>query len=879
MIDMAQKINPRTWFFNMFPDPDSIIIPDGIPAPRDASSWNFPAATAWVADRWVISVAGTLPAPVGAVNPQDFIIRDGTAWTVIYAQQAPSAFIHRELWINVNEAEIPWKQYQSFANAFAYLDSIAGTPDEPSQYNRWAIRFNGIFNDTIDVPEFVHLVWDGRNTSWIMWGVNFLWDWGSVVSSISAYNCLLNIDQKDNWGWGWGWGSPVMISTNEIQAYKSAEFNFAFVQIPTSWSYGIDFFGTTINFPFNSTAIDIENSIRSLLPKYANITVSWDYTTNFTIYLDWLPHDTHGWISIIDISLDVFSIKSWWGIGQPQIQQFAFSATPTDWSFKATYSYGWNNYEQIVLASDLTDNPTMTALFGWLWNTVQIDFPDYHISPRWYNYQTPTTFNVEFKWFGWNSDLIGITDNILTSTSGAVPVTANVGFIQGYSPDSFKLRFEAVPTSWTYKVHLDWLLSAPLNFNATATDVQNAIRNMDARFSSVDVSWDYTWGFTIVLNKLPVGWHALDFVNIDLDPRWWIKVSLGDWKIDIQSVYLDNPPTSWSFKLRFKRSDLWYTRDSNPIDWSIDAASFSNQMLLFAQAIKADIGWDMGWEIWEWSWDRVNETTFPIYFMWYGGPAEMLEVVDNTLAYWTPWPDISLYNCVVFDAKTETASTLRMFDTDIYKWDFSGFDTIIMKWGKAWSSIWKIHFSPINNVLLSEVDLQNQQRKFFINNAELINCRLSWKFLIYWKNSIKQCILDIKPIQLTNWDNLSLIQTDWNGAEFVVDPWAKLNIYGTSQIVVTNQWWEVFTYGDYYDGAISWLSSKNEKGAIDELAGMMNNLITMATPMTWYGSPIDNAVETRYIWDRYIDTDSGIVYVNTNATGNTGWQAIQTMPA
>jgi len=53
----------------------------------------------------------------------------------------------------------------------------------------------------------------------------------------------------------------------------------------------------------------------------------------------------------------------------------------------------------------------------------------------------------------------------------------------------------------------------------------------------------------------------------------------------------------------------------------------------------------------------------------------------------------------------------------------------------------------------------------------------------------------------------------------------------------------------------------------------------MATPMTWYGSPIDNAVETRYIWDRYIDTDSGIVYVNTNATGNTGWQAIQTMPA
>jgi len=774
-----------------------------------------------------------------------------------------SAFIHRELWINVNEAEIPWKQYQSFANAFAYLDSIAGTPDEPSQYNRWAIRFNGIFNDAIDVPEFVHLVWDGRNTSWIIWGVNFLWDWGSVVSSISAYNCLLNIDQKK------GWDLPVNINTNEIQAYKPSEFNLHFITLPTSWSYGIDFFGTTINFPFNATASDIENSIRSLLMKYANITVSWDYTTGFSINLYWLPWNTDSWISIFDISLDVFDIKSWFNIGQSQIQQFAFSATPTDWSFKARYSYDWNNYEKIVSATDLINLPTMTILFEWFSDTVQVDFPDYHISPRSYNYQTPTTFNVEFSWFGWVSDLISITENTLTSTWGTVPVTANVNLLQEYIPDSFKLSFIDVPTSWTYQVELDWLLSAPLNFNATAIDVQNAIRNMDVRFSSIDVYWDYTTGFHGVLNNLPVGWHNLDFINIDLDPRAWTKVDLGGWKIDIQWVYLDNPPTSWSFKLRFKRSDLWYTRDSDPIDWSIDTWSFSTQMLLFAQAIQADIGWD----IWNWDWDRVNETTFQVYFMWYGGPTEMLEVVDNTLAYWTPWPvgqwaDISLYNCVVFDAKTETASTLRMFDTDIYKWDFSGFDTIIMKWGKAWSSIWKIHFSPINNVLLSEVDLKKQAAKVYINNAELINCKLSWEFMIYWNNSIRQCILDIKQIQLNNWDELSLIQTDWNGAEFVVYAWAKLNIYGTSQIVVTNQWWDVHTYGDYYDGAISWLSSKNEKDAIDELAGMMNNLITMATPMTWDGSPIDNAVEPRYIWDRYIDNLWPTIYTAYNTTFN-----------
>lgn len=778
-----------------------------------------------------------------------------------------SAFIHRELWINVNEAEIPWKQYQSFANAFAYLDSIAGTPDEPSQYNRWAIRFNGVFNDTIDVPEFVHLVWDGRNTSWIIWGVNFLWDWNSVVSSISAYNCLLNIDQKDNWGWGWG--LPVNINTYEIQEYKPTEFNFVFAASPTSWSYGIDFFGTTINFPFNATAFDIGNSIRGLLTKYANITVSWDYTTGFTINLYWLPWNIDSWISIFDISLDVFEIKRWFNIGQSQIQQFDFSATPTDWSFKATYSYGWNNYEQTILATDLIDNPTMTTLFEWLSDTVQVDFPDYHISPRSYHYQTSTIFNVEFSWFGWSSDLIGIAENTLTSSWGTVPVTANVSLFQQYTPDQFKLFFISIPTSWEYQVELDWLLSAPLNFNATAIDVQNAIRNMDARFSSVDVVWDYTTSFTVVLNNLPVGWHDLDFINIDLNPRAWTKVDLGNWKIDIQWVHLDNPPTSWSFKLRFKRSDLWYTRDSDPIDWSIDTWSFSTQMLLFAQAIQADIGWD----IWSWSWHRPDATTFQIRFVWYWGWVETLEVVDNTLEHLTPWPvgqwaDISLYNCAVFDAKTETASTLRMFDTDVYQWDFSGFDVVTIKWWKAHSNMWDIFLTPINNVRIDDCDLQSHW-EIHINNWELLNCRLAWeKLFIYWNNSLKQCILDIKHIKLINWDSLSLIQTDWNGIEIVVDPWAKLNIYGTSQINVINQWWDVNTYWDYYDNTISWLSATDEKTAIDELSVMMNNLIAMVTPITWDGSPIDNGVEPRYIWDRYIDNLWPTIYTAYNTTFN-----------
>ena len=49
-------------------------------------------------------------------------------------------------------------------------------------------------------------------------------------------------------------------------------------------------------------------------------------------------------------------------------------------------------------------------------------------------------------------------------------------------------------------------------------------------------------------------------------------------------------------------------------------------------------------------------------------------------------------------------------------------------------------------------------------------------------------------------------------------------------------------------------------------------------PQEWTWSP-EGVVDTRYTGDRYTDTASGIVYVNTNASGNTGWEVIQTMPA
>ena len=49
-------------------------------------------------------------------------------------------------------------------------------------------------------------------------------------------------------------------------------------------------------------------------------------------------------------------------------------------------------------------------------------------------------------------------------------------------------------------------------------------------------------------------------------------------------------------------------------------------------------------------------------------------------------------------------------------------------------------------------------------------------------------------------------------------------------------------------------------------------------PSLWTGSP-EWVVDTRFAWDTYLDTDTGIKYTNPNASGNTSWEVIQTMPA
>lgn len=95
MIKKKFVFNPLTGKLDTILDPNSILIPDGIPSPWDASEWTLPPTTVWVADRWVISVAGTLPG-IGPVIPWGYLIYNGTTWT--YISNPASAYVNA--WVN-----------------------------------------------------------------------------------------------------------------------------------------------------------------------------------------------------------------------------------------------------------------------------------------------------------------------------------------------------------------------------------------------------------------------------------------------------------------------------------------------------------------------------------------------------------------------------------------------------------------------------------------------------------------------------------------------------------------------------------------------------------------------------------------------------------
>lgn len=220
-------------------------------ATRDASTWDLPTTTAGITNWRVISVAWTLPAPVWSVNPWDFIIYDGTTWTVIKATGTATA------------------QVNSDRNATSWVAEILNKPDIASLVRDKSVPFSTFYaennvasltwttyvflkwetdlmmNDLFIIDSWTYtncdklkFIWDkahldpsaGINGSWIV-ALTWAWfgnqlpaiDWVAMITQDTIWNTddwIMQWYMKDSFiiaadaSFGWTW-NPSIIQTAE----------------------------------------------------------------------------------------------------------------------------------------------------------------------------------------------------------------------------------------------------------------------------------------------------------------------------------------------------------------------------------------------------------------------------------------------------------------------------------------------------------------------------------------------------------------------------------------------------------------------------------------------------------------------------------------
>ena len=184
---------------------------------------------------YVTSAAGMIP------NDQSILITGDagdTRWVGIAGQYSyfgggSGVSITNELCINTADPEVPGKQYQSFAHAFAYLATVIPAP---SATNPWAVRFAGESFETVVVPEYVRIIGDGWDTSILAssHSVDFVSSSTDFPPVNVIENCTIdNLAPTSS-------PQPVVVDIGGVIPYSPDIVYFGFKTEPVSGGYTID---------------------------------------------------------------------------------------------------------------------------------------------------------------------------------------------------------------------------------------------------------------------------------------------------------------------------------------------------------------------------------------------------------------------------------------------------------------------------------------------------------------------------------------------------------------------------------------------------------------------------------------------------------------
>lgn len=351
-------------------------IPDGIPTPWDASGWTFPVVVVWTPDRWVISDAWTLPAPVWAVLPWDYIIYDWANWTVIHAVVSPSISESNVIVVNVNEPEIEGKQYQNLGNINTYIDN-----NFPSDSDIFSVLLATPIYDI--QPQYKAYSIVGTGTPTVNEAQSYI-DYLSFQDpkSITAPNYIKDLQVNSINPVIIGTPNPITFQINRTADYASPVRAIKFSTTPTTGNYKlyIDTNATWDNW-WNNTAVDLQNEIRNLWAAYSQIEVQGDYTDQFIIVFKGFAGNSTPSISIAD-NTDGWLYQSLSLNGTTEIQTLVMSNLATQWERQIGFTYVvdpqhiFNFYSWILSynADDAAITAELQVVLQQVYNQLGIDW-------------------------------------------------------------------------------------------------------------------------------------------------------------------------------------------------------------------------------------------------------------------------------------------------------------------------------------------------------------------------------------------------------------------------------------------------------------------------------------------------------------------------
>ena len=291
------------------------------------------------------------------------LVGDGTSGSPLTVNLAALNYVTpgNELVIHPLAQEVPGKQYQSFANAFAYL---LGLPTPPDVHNRWAIRFSGTNVENLLIPEFVMIVGDGEFTSILGGQINFVGSGGNSAGNC-IYNCAIANLAIDNHLLP---VIPVTMTSQDIQNYTPYNAFYVFNATPISGTYSLVIDTHTYGFNWNDPILAIQATIRV---DYPDAVVTQPSPNNFNIAFDGEPAPeglpngailvvTATNINMLDFMLQPIQISNGWSAGTRQVQELDFSGIPSQGTWALQMTYGPNVYTSPTLNYN-DDNATITT--------------------------------------------------------------------------------------------------------------------------------------------------------------------------------------------------------------------------------------------------------------------------------------------------------------------------------------------------------------------------------------------------------------------------------------------------------------------------------------------------------------------------------------